>query len=166
VNDPNPYSAPQSVVADEPSPLRLGGRGERLGAAIIDGLIVLVILLPLMFVGGYFSGIMKGVQPSFGMRAFWALIGFVLFVLVQSYPLSTKGQTWGKKALKLKIVNLDGSLPDFLRLIGLRYGIGQAITLIPFVGTLYALVDSLFIFREDKRCIHDHIAGTRVVVAD
>jgi hypothetical protein len=28
---------------------------------------------------------------------------------------------------------------------------------------LFHLVDALYIFREDQRCLHDHIAGTRVV---
>jgi uncharacterized RDD family membrane protein YckC len=32
---------------------------------------------------------------------------------------------------------------------------------IPF----YSLVDVLFIFRDDRRCIHDLIAGTKVVEA-
>jgi uncharacterized RDD family membrane protein YckC len=30
---------------------------------------------------------------------------------------------------------------------------------------LYAIVDALFIFRGDRRCIHDMIAGTRVIEA-
>ena len=36
------------------------------------------------------------------------------------------------------------------------------ISLVPF----YRLVDILFIFREDRRCLHDLIAGTQVVVGD
>jgi hypothetical protein len=34
------------------------------------------------------------------------------------------------------------------------------------VGTFLVLVDVLFIFRKDRRCVHDHIAGTRVVNLD
>jgi uncharacterized RDD family membrane protein YckC len=33
------------------------------------------------------------------------------------------------------------------------------------IGWIFALVDALFIFREDRRCLHDFIAGTRVVRA-
>jgi uncharacterized RDD family membrane protein YckC len=162
----NPYAAPESPLADPPSELRLGGRGERLGAAFIDGFLLVILIVPAMILGGYFSGIMQGVQPSFGKQALWGLIGFALFVVLQGYPLSESGQTWGKKALKLKIVDLAGKKPEFLRLLLLRYGTTQAISLVPFLGALYALVDVCFIFREDKRCIHDHIAGTRVVVAE
>jgi len=31
---------------------------------------------------------------------------------------------------------------------------------------LYGLVDILFIFRSDRRCIHDMIAGTQIVEAE
>jgi len=168
MNDPNPYSAPSAVVTDfDPgTELRLAGRGERLGAAFIDGLILLAILMPAMIMSGYFSGIMKGVQPGIGMQALWMLIGFALFVAIQGYPLAQNGQTWGKKLLKLKIVDLRGNKPEFVRMLGLRYGTTQLATLIPVVGSLYGLVDALFIFRADKRCLHDLIAGTRVVAAD
>jgi uncharacterized RDD family membrane protein YckC len=167
MQEQNPYAAPVAPVADSSSQeLRLGGRGERLGAVLIDGLILLAILIPLMYVGGYFTGVMQGVQPGFGKQLTWSVIGFAILCAVQGYPLSETGQTWGKKLLKLKIVNLDGSQPDLLHLIGFRFGSTQLISLVPFVGALYGIVDALFIFREDKRCIHDLIAGTRVVVAE
>ena len=167
MDEHNPYAVPAATVADiSESEHRLAGRGERLGAAIIDGLVQMAILLPAMFVSGYFSGILQGVQPSVGMQLLWQAISMALFVAIQGYPLAQDGQTWGKKLLKMKIVDLAGNKPDFLRMIGLRYGVGYAIVLIPVIGTLYVLVDALFIFREDRRCIHDLIAGTRVVVAD
>jgi uncharacterized RDD family membrane protein YckC len=167
MSEQNPYSAPEAAVADvHVGEVRLAGRGERLGGAIIDGLIMLAILLPAMFMGGYFSGVMQGVQPSFGKQALWQVIGFAVFVAVQGYPLAQSGQTWGKKLLKMKIVDLSGNKPEFGKLIAMRYLTTQAIALIPFLGQLYGLVNVLFIFAADKRCLHDHIAGTRVVVAD
>jgi uncharacterized RDD family membrane protein YckC len=168
MQDNNPYSAPSAAVADIAPAGRqeLAGRGMRLGGAIIDALILLVILIPLMVMGGYFSGMLTGQQPGFGTQLMWAALGFVIFVLVQGYPLSQSGQTWGKKALKMKIVDLDGRQPSFGTLIGKRYLPVQLISAVPFVGGLFGLVNVLFIFREDRRCIHDLIAGTRVVVAD
>jgi uncharacterized RDD family membrane protein YckC len=41
----------------------------------------------------------------------------------------------------------------------LRGVVNGLLSIIP----LYGLVDALFIFREDKRCLHDLIAGTIVV---
>ena len=168
MQDSNPYSAPSAHVADI-APVgaqELAGRGMRLAAAIIDGLILLAIMLPLMFMGGYFSGAMSGEQPGFGTQVMWAVLGFVIFVVVQGMPLNASGQTWGKKLLKMKIVDLEGRQPSFATLIVKRYLPVQAVSAIPFVGALIALVDVLFIVGEERRCLHDLIAGTRVVVAD
>jgi hypothetical protein len=37
------------------------------------------------------------------------------------------------------------------------------VAMIPVVGGLISLVDIVLIFRRDRRCLHDHIAGTRVL---
>ena len=169
MHDENPYNAPASNVADVgsgPAEQQLADRGMRLVAAIIDSIILIIIILPLMFFGGYFANIMTGQEPPFATQLLWAAIGFVVFVLVQGIPLNATGQTWGKKLLKMKIVDLDGNKPPLAKLLALRYLPTQAITTVPFVGPLYGLVNVLFIFGEDRRCLHDKIAGTRVVVAE
>ncbi len=51
------------------------------------------------------------------------------------------------------------------RLVFLRYGGPGLIGQIPFLGSLFSLLDALFIFSEERRCIHDHFADTKVVVA-
>jgi uncharacterized RDD family membrane protein YckC len=106
------------------------------------------------------------VQPSFGKQALWQVIGFAVFVAVQGYPLATAGQTWGKRLLKLKIVDLEGRKPSLLKLLAVRYFANRVIVAIPLVGPLYSIADPLIIFGKDRRCLHDHIAGTRVVVAE
>ncbi|UKE68407.1 RDD family protein [Xanthomonas cerealis pv. cerealis] len=73
------------------------------------------------------------------------------------------GQTWGKKLLSIRIVDLHGEPPPLWRLIVLRYLPTQLLSLVPVAGNVYALLDALFIFRHDKRCLHDIIAGTQVV---
>src|SRR4051812_35529481 len=89
------------------------------------------------------------------------LAGFGVFIAIQGYPLAATGQTWGKKMFGLRIVDMQGYKPEFVKLIAMRYLLGRLLGLIP----LYGLVDVLFIFGEDRRCVHDYIAGTRVVVA-
>ncbi len=169
MEEQNPYRSPQSVVADAAGEGELAGRGARLGAAIIDAIIYLVILGPLMYAGGYWQAVMgaaaAGTSVPFTTTLMWMVIAFVVFVLVQGYPLSQTGQTWGKKLLSIKIVDLEGAKPPFGRLIGLRYLPIQVVSAIPFIGGLLTIVDVLFIFREDRRCVHDLIAGTRVVNA-
>jgi uncharacterized RDD family membrane protein YckC len=36
---------------------------------------------------------------------------------------------------------------------------------VPFVGVLFWFVDNCFIFRDDHRCLHDLMGGTKVVKA-
>ena len=164
----NPYERPQAVVADV-AQMDLAGRGERLLAAIIDGLLLMALMLPLMFVGGYWqAGMeagMRGESVPFGLQLMWLAIGFGVFALVQGIPLSRTGQTWGKRLLGIKIVDLDGEKPQLGRLLALRYLPVQLATGIPFIGGLIGVVNVLLIFRGDRRCGHDLIAGTQVVKA-
>ncbi len=161
----NPYSAPQSVVADvqQGGELELAGRGMRLVGAIIDGVILMILLVPIMFASGYMTMAMSGQQPGYGWQMGMTVVSFVCFVVVQGYFLNQSGQTIGKKLLGMRIVDAEGNKPDFVKLLAQRYGILYVIQLIPFLGGVFWLVDVLFIFREDRRCIHDLIAGTRVV---
>jgi len=166
MQDNNPYAAPNAVVGDAQGTEQvLAGRGMRLVAFIIDTIILALILIPVMLVGGILAMLMSGEEPGFGTTLMIGVASFVLFVLVQGYPLSATGQTWGKKALGMKIVDLAGNKPEFGKLIALRYLTTQVIGMIPVVGFLYWLVNVLFIFGDDRRCIHDKIAGTRVVMA-
>ena len=169
MDDQNPYRSPDAVVA-EISDGELAERGTRLGAAIVDTLILLVILGPLMFFGGYWSGAMaaaeRGQQVGLGTTLMWAAIGFGVFVLVQFVPLNATGQTWGKKVLGIKIVDLAGAKPPIGRLLGARYLPMQLVGTVPFVGPVLAIVNVLLIFRGDRRCGHDLIAGTQVVKAN
>src|SRR3990167_1253139 len=167
MSEHNPYDAPNATVADiDDQQVQLAGRGMRLVGSLIDTVLMLVILVPAMFAGGYISSIMSGVEPSFVNQMQWGLIGFIIFLVVQGFPLYSSGQTWGKKALGIKIVDMQGNKPEFGKLIGLRYLTTWVIGLVPVLGTIYQFVNVLFIFCNDRRCIHDKIAGTRVVMAN
>jgi uncharacterized RDD family membrane protein YckC len=83
--------------------------------------------------------------------------------LLHGYYLKVGGQTIGKKIVGIRIADLNNNIPGFAKVLGLRYLPIQAAALIPIVGFLYPLVDVLFIFFPDRRCLHDLIAGTKVV---
>ena len=162
----NPYQAPGAVVADADMGGQLAGRGTRFGAAFLDGLILMAIIWPLMYVGGYWSAIASGQQPGLGMQLLWIIIGMAVFVLVQGYPLHATGQTWGKRILGIRIVDLQEQKPSLGKLLGQRYLPFHVISGIPMFGPLLALVNVLLIFRGDKRCGHDLVAGTKVIKAN
>lgn len=85
---------------------------------------------------------------------------FMFFVFHGSL-LYRYGQTVGKRFMGLAIVTLDGRRPSFTNLILNRY-LSQCVAGFVLSG-LGALLDILFIFRADKRCVHDLIAGTKVI---
>ncbi len=90
------------------------------------------------------------------------MVGPFLLGMYYMSILTRDGQTLGKKIMKIRIVRFDdGSNPGFGRAIGLRVFLNGLLGFIPF----YALVDVLFIFGSQQRCIHDYIAGTKVVQA-
>jgi len=45
----------------------------------------------------------------------------------------------------------------------LCYVLPSLVAQIPLVGVLVALANALFIFGEENRCLHDHLAGTWVI---
>ena len=162
----NRYAPPTAAVADvaaDAAP-ELGGRGTRLVAVIIDGLIQGAIYWVLTLIA--FKALNpRSAQFSFGLLVGQFVLGFVLFALVQGYLLHTEGQTIGKKLLGLRIVRSNGERASLARLFGLRYLVGWILVMIPFLGMIYALVDCLLIFRESRQCVHDNIADTIVVKA-
>lgn len=91
------------------------------------------------------------------------VIGFILFAVVNLHFLRSNGQTIGKKLVGIRIVTLNYTVPDLDRLLGLRYGVMWGASMIPGIGPLFSLVDILFIFGASRRCVHDLIAGTKVV---
>jgi uncharacterized RDD family membrane protein YckC len=155
----------------------LAHRSTRLGAAILDGLLVGLVMLPPFVIAFHYAGILSGTPKpwviqaltghmSYALQLGIAAFSFLMFLAVQGWPLARYGQTWAKRWLGIRIVDLDGRKPEFVRLVVMRYGVGQLVGLVPCLGMVYALTDSLFIFRDDRRCVHDLLAGTRVVFAE
>lgn len=171
--EPNPYEAPSAELVDHRTVVddaRLADRGARLLAAIMDTVILLAINLPLMWFSGYIETVMqsaaRGAQEPFATTLMWSAIGFAIFIVVQGVPLARSGQTIGKKLLRIRIAHLDGSQPTLATLIVKRYLPVNAVNVVPFVGGLLGLINVLLIFRADRRCGHDLVAGTQVVKTD
>jgi uncharacterized RDD family membrane protein YckC len=153
----NPYAAPSADVNTgfAAAEAALAGRGARLGAALLDSLVIMVVpVIALMATGGS-----KDPSPIGLLIAGVWFLGVAIYQIVL---LSSRGQTLGKKWLGIKIVRMDGGPVSFGSAFLLRYLVGQGLMgIIPF----YGLVDPLFIFREDRRCVHDMVASTKVVEA-
>jgi len=182
------YSPPSSDVnAGGLAPglgAELAGRGTRLTAATLDGLLISVPLLPLLAVGIYYGMRiqMEVVRAGVGERSAmfsaigtseltgWlmgvATLGCLGALGVASYQwslISRTGQSLGKKWTDIRIERIDGARVTFGTGVVLRNWVPKLMGAVPYLGVLFHLIDCLFIFREDRRCLHDHIAGTRVI---
>jgi uncharacterized RDD family membrane protein YckC len=165
-DDPNPYQSPLTTSGDALQPTHLGPplatRVNRLGAAIIDGLIGVAFTMPVMFLTGYFERAMQN-DVAITETAMITIFGLVMFFVVHGYLLATRGQTVGKLLVKTRIVDYHSNqILPFGKLIALRYIPIWVISMIPYVSFL-GLVNVLFIFGQDRRCVHDYIAGTKVI---
>ncbi len=141
--------------------MELAERLDRLWAKVIDNVlfatsgIVAAILIP-------------GLKDSSLLIPFLGLLaaGLLGFFAYQVWLLTTRGQTLGKKLMGLRIVKVsDMSNGGFVTNVLLRALASTVVALVPIFGALFALADPLFVFRDDRRCLHDHIAGTCVIKA-
>jgi len=142
--------------------IQLASRGSRFGAALIDIVIALLAMWLASLVTPWepFSDVDFGWwTPHFLNPA----LGFAMFTVINGYLLARRGQTIGKSLLKIRIARPDGAPASMGRLLGLRYGIGSLINVVPAAGQVWGFIDALLIFRASRRCLHDSIADTVVL---
>jgi uncharacterized RDD family membrane protein YckC len=161
----SPYQPPKAQVVDPADSIEanLAGRGQRLGASLLDMLIGLVYGVPLVLALGMWEYMKAGKTPPPSLTFLSTALGFAFFVLIHGYFLKKTGQTIGKKIVGIRIADLDGDVPSFGKLLALRYLPTSLVLLIPGLGGMLPAIDVLFIFRSDRRCVHDLIAGTQVL---
>jgi uncharacterized RDD family membrane protein YckC len=130
---------------------------------IVDGVVALVIGIPLSVYTGLYDGIVNGEAVPENAELDNILVGWVWFFVVNSYWLIKRGQTVGTRLLGIRISDFrTDAVPSVWRLL-VRIAVAAVADLLGPMGNLFALVDILFIFGKNRRCIHDLIAGTRMV---
>lgn len=168
----NPYAPPQATVRDIVDPTRHAEPAERitrLGAALLDSLIGLAI----MFIPGVIGAIIiasgsrgEDVNPLALTAGLLVIaIGAAVWGWLTYINVKRSGQTLGKKMVKIKVVRADGSPASVGRIFWLRNVVNSLIGAIPILGSIYSLVDHLFIFSDTRQCLHDRLADTIVVKA-
>lgn len=173
-NEINPYAPPSFNMwggLEQPKSLELADRGTRLCAALVEGLVFAIAALPLLvaftIADSSPHASSEFAPPSSEPNAILVILGVVCFIALGIYQLillATRGQSIGKRILGIRIVTHEtGQSPGGVKAILLRGFLPGLISNIPLVGGIFSLVNILFIFREDRRCIHDLIAGTVVV---
>ncbi|XZE52258.1 protein kinase domain-containing protein [Planctomycetaceae bacterium SH139] len=172
------FSAVISALTESaPQPLRLAPAATRVGAAMLDGVVLNVLMIVLELLWSF-----VGTANTPVVRLFLLLTAFACFLM----PVRYFGWTLGKWLLKLRVRPLKGKRLNWRQTLirclvkWPQYLIGAAlITLTPFLdvetavtasGTLgffiivyYAIGITILCRRVDRRTLHDLAAETRVV---
>jgi uncharacterized RDD family membrane protein YckC len=167
MSEENPYAAPDADVdVDTNVAGELAGRWRRFGGAILDGVLMIAFLFPAMYGVGYWEKAMAQEETAMDI-ALVGGIGIAVFLVLNGYLLATSGQTIAKRLLKMRIVSVtDNKILPIGKVLLLRYLPFWVIGQVPIVGQIMGLVNPAFIFGAERRCLHDHLAGTKVVMAD
>lgn len=173
----NPYASPVTAGGEAPLTVsendELAGRFTRFSAAIVDGILIMGLTLSVIFATGYPAGSIFEQSGIINQIAF-TLIFIASMLTLNGYLLATRGQTIGKLLGKIQIVDAQsGGLLPFLRVYVYRYlwmlPLSFLVALIPGntddgLVNLVALINIVFIFGAARRCLHDYIAGSKVVL--
>jgi uncharacterized RDD family membrane protein YckC len=159
----------------------LAGTGLRTVAACFNALIYFLSIVPGMMVMSRillenFPQLAEGGMPNLEDLDLAALAGGVAWVwagllsafFVQAVLIAWRGQNLGKLLVGIRVVRIDTGAPaGFLRGVVLRFGLPVSLVIVLngvfMLGFVFLLVDYAFMFRDDRRCLHDLIAGTKVV---
>ncbi|MBM32074.1 MAG: hypothetical protein CL764_04355 [Chloroflexi bacterium] len=179
----NPSEFSENVV-DEKSKneIILATRASRLAAKILDLFFFLSIIVIGLMLASFFG------EMNFRDLYFWLIelqtndrvsvniinnspegfqillivLSFFSVIIIQSRLLIRDGQTIGKKIIGIKIINaFNLGKVKLINIIFIRWIFFEILSFLPF-GTIIVLADVVFIFRKDRRCLHDMLSGTVV----
>ena len=169
------HQTPAPPVAPGVSPGQLASWGSRVGAAVIDGLVLIVPAIVLFFLIVASAVGISGDEDVATGAAIGAILLWIVVVAAVSLlyaPLlmmrqgEHNGQTWGKQALGIRVVR-DNGLPFTFGSAALRevvvkqLAVGIASSIIPiipwFLDNFWPLWD------DENRALHDMAVSTHVV---
>lgn len=158
----NPYQSPRSETYTETARRSgddvLASRGTRFVGAILDGLIYFGAAIP----GGVLMLAFPDDPEPFILGGVAIFVGVLAISVVNWIMITNSGQSIAKRMLSMRIVGAsDGQLPGFMRGVVIRNWLRNFIN---HLCSLFSIVDALWIFGEEKRCLHDLMADTIVVV--
>lgn len=168
----NPYEAPQASLG-KPSEIDvdvLAARSTRFVASMVDSFIIFFVTLPIQ----YLLGSLIDEIPWAMLNVIFVFLTYAIIFGMNGYLMYNDGQSIGKRLFKIQVVDASSEkllplfrifviracwlLPLALLLMLVTFVIAQTIWLVVI------LFDSLPIFGPDRRCMHDYLAGSKVVM--
>lgn len=162
------YAAKSNSKLNKNNYLGKASFGRRLVASILDGLICAVLSVPSILL--YSAGLQKMKHgywdttdnTSTAVFLFILAITFYFIPLVYSFIKDGlgEGQSWGKKAMKIKVINVSDNSKCTKGTSALRALVSWLLSLIPIV----ALIEPIMVLvKSDGRRLADMAADTMVV---
>ena len=160
----NPFqSPPQKVRGPAGEPDQVASRGIRLVGALLDGFLH-IVAFGLLAIPGWLAGSAVDANDEdlvVGLTVIFGFAGVFVLKMINWVMITNSGQSIGKRILGVRIIRIDGHPPGFVHGVLLR-------NWIPFVINqlcgLFAFFDAAWIFGRERRCLHDLIASTHVIV--
>jgi uncharacterized RDD family membrane protein YckC len=135
--------------------LRLASIGRRIGALAVDYFLLWVLLMICMF---SLALAVKAADDSLVYGVVLILLGGVVsFVTYEGLMLSARGQTLGKIAFRIRVVQTDGSP------LSAGQAWGRAAMRMIMIHLLSIVDDVCAVATAERTTIHDMVARTRVV---
>lgn len=152
-------------MQDNQPPFVLASLWTRFAGNFIDSLIIGIVLIPIVYFSGGFDMMMsqEAVEPTLAQNVGAAIAGLAVYAVVNWKSLEQNGQTIGKRIMGTKIVFMDGTQAGAADVVLKRYAVYLLLPHIPVVGGVVSLIGLLLIFGSQQRCLHDRVAGTKVV---
>ncbi len=137
---------------------KLASRGDRIVARLLDSALVVMLCVIIYFPNYLYLNISEDVETGVAVIATAVVIFFYVY---QIYLLTTTGQTVGKRLVKIRVVKNDTeTVAGFTKNVLIRELLSDVIDV---VIPIYGLANIAFLFGKEKRCLHDRLAGTKVV---
>lgn len=174
----NPYAAPQSEIQTDVaidvvlSKRPRATRGQRFAGHLIDYVILLFGTIAgislAVFVGLFFYPDYLDMPETLLLSVIENTVVLVVlsmfFLATNGYLLVKRGQTVGKLIMKTQIVSDENEMLPLSKIFLARYFVFWFLSVLPVVGGLLSLANALMIFRGNRKCLHDELAGTKVVM--
>jgi uncharacterized RDD family membrane protein YckC len=146
---PEQFGYPMPVVT-------LAGFGARLGASLIDAVILAVPMLVLLVVG-------RGPLAAGGLAQ--TALGQAMAIVYGGWLVARYGRTVGMRALNIRVVPLEPRDELGAGQAWLRAAAFNLPSMLPVVGVMWVFVDCLWMLwdKPNQQTLHDKIARTVVV---
>ncbi|MBI2169624.1 MAG: RDD family protein [Actinobacteria bacterium] len=172
-----PGAAPPALISGQPDAVVLGGQvwplasiGQRIGARVLDTIIIFAATMVFVFIGAalFLGGLGSGDSDAFGAGVWFfiltGIVGLAGGILYEALFVSAKGATPGKMMVGIRVAAIEtAGNPTFGKAF-LRWLIPWVANLLPYAGFLVSILVYLSAtWGQNRRGWHDMVASTVVL---